>query len=63
MILVGGIKLDPAQKVGDYNVVSKANFKCTPFSSVDDVLNGRVAGLNFSSAIGCMQNSLDQKLR
>ena len=52
MILVGGIKLDPAQKVGAYNVVSKANFESTPFSSVDDVLNGRVAGLNFSSAIG-----------
>lgn len=52
VILVGGIKLDPAQKVGAYNVVSKANFESTPFSSVDDVLNGRVAGLNFSSASG-----------
>ena len=52
VILVGGIKLDPAQKVGAYNVVSKAAFESTPFSSVDDVLNGRVAGLNFSSASG-----------
>lgn len=52
VVLVGGIKLDPAQKVGSYNVVSKANFEATPFSSVDDVLNGRVAGLNFSSASG-----------
>lgn len=52
VIVVGGIKLDPAQKVGAYNVVSKANFESTPFSSVDDVLNGRVAGLNFSSASG-----------
>ena len=52
VVLVGGIKLDPAQKVGAYNVVSKANFESTPFSSVDDVLNGRVAGLNFSSASG-----------
>ena len=52
VILVGGIKLDPAQKVGAYNVVSKASFESTPFSSVDDVLNGRVAGLNFSSASG-----------
>ncbi len=52
VILIGGIKLDPAQKVGAYNVVSKANFESTPFSSVDDVLNGRVAGLNFSSASG-----------
>lgn len=52
VVLVGGIKLDPAQKVGAYNVVSKASFESTPFSSVDDVLNGRVAGLNFSSASG-----------
>ncbi len=52
VVLIGGIKLDPAQKVGAYNVVSKANFESTPFSSVDDVLNGRVAGLNFSSASG-----------
>ena len=26
VVLVGGIKLDPAQKVGSYNTVSKANF-------------------------------------
>lgn len=52
VVLVGGVKLDPAQKVGAYNVVSKANFESTPFSSVDEVLNGRVAGLNFSSASG-----------
>lgn len=52
VVVVGGIKLDPAQKVGAYNVVSKANFESTPFSSVDEVLNGRVAGLNFSSASG-----------
>lgn len=52
VVLVGGIKLDPAQKVGAYNVVSKANFESTPFSSVDEVLNGRVAGLNFSAASG-----------
>lgn len=49
VVLVGGIKIDPAQKVGSYNVVSKANFESTPFSSVDEVLNGRVAGLTFSS--------------
>lgn len=52
VVLVGGIKLDPAQKVGAYNIVSKANFESTPFSSVDEVLNGRVAGLNFSAASG-----------
>lgn len=52
VVLIGGVKLDPAQKVGSYNTVSKANFESTPFSTVDEVLNGRVAGLNFSSASG-----------
>ena len=52
VVVIGNIKLDPAQKVGSYNTVSKANFESTPFSSVDEVLNGRVAGLNFSSASG-----------
>ncbi|TXH59414.1 SusC/RagA family TonB-linked outer membrane protein [Candidatus Kaistella beijingensis] len=52
VVLIGGIKLDPAQKVGAYNTVSKANFESTPFSTVDEVLNGRVAGLNFSAASG-----------
>ncbi|MDR2204955.1 MAG: SusC/RagA family TonB-linked outer membrane protein [Flavobacteriaceae bacterium] len=52
VVIIGNIKLDPAQKVGSYNVVSKANFESTPFSSVDEVLNGRVAGLNFSAASG-----------
>jgi len=52
VVLVGGVKLDPAQKVGSYNVVSKASFESTPYSNVDDVLNGRVAGLTFSSASG-----------
>ncbi|MET3732237.1 SusC/RagA family TonB-linked outer membrane protein [Moheibacter stercoris] len=50
--IVGGIKMDAAQKVGSYDVVSKEHFESTPFSSVDDVLNGRVAGLTFSSASG-----------
>ena len=50
--LLGGIKINPAQKVGAYDVVSKEDFELTPFSSVDDVLNGRVAGLTFSSASG-----------
>lgn len=52
VVIIGGVKLDPAQKVGSYNVVSKANFESTPFSNVDDVLNGRVAGLTFSAASG-----------
>lgn len=50
--ILGGIKIDPAQKVGSYDVVSSEHFESTPFSSVDDVLNGRVAGLTFSSASG-----------
>lgn len=52
VVIMGSIKIDPAQKVGSYSTVSKANFESTPFSSVDEVLNGRVAGLNFSSASG-----------
>lgn len=52
VVIMGNIKIDPAQKVGSYSTVSKANFESTPFSSVDEVLNGRVAGLNFSSASG-----------
>ena len=50
--LVGGIKMDNAQKVGSYDVVTKEDFELTPYSSVDDVLNGRVAGLTFSAASG-----------
>lgn len=49
VVLVGGIKLDPAVKMGSYTVVSKANFESTPVASVDEVLNGRVAGLTFST--------------
>ena len=49
VVLVGAIKLDPAVKMGSYTVVSKANFESTPVASVDEVLNGRVAGLTFST--------------
>lgn len=49
VVLVGGVKLDPAVKLGSYTVVSKANFESTPVASVDEVLNGRVAGLVFST--------------
>ncbi|MEC5157640.1 SusC/RagA family TonB-linked outer membrane protein [Chryseobacterium sp. MP_3.2] len=49
IVLVGGIKLDPAVKLGSYTVVSKANFESTPVASIDEVLNGRVAGLTFST--------------
>lgn len=49
VVLVGGIRLDPAVKLGSYTVVSKANFESTPVASIDEVLNGRVAGLTFST--------------
>ncbi len=49
VVLVGGVKLDPAVKLGSYTTVSKANFESTPVASVDEVLNGRVAGLVFST--------------
>jgi len=49
VVLVGGVKLDPAVKLGSYSVVSKSNFESTPVASVDEVLNGRVAGLTFST--------------
>lgn len=49
VVLVGGVKLDPAVKLGSYTVVSKQNFESTPVASVDEVLNGRVAGLTFST--------------
>ncbi len=49
VVLVGGIKLDPAVKLGSYTVVSKENFESTPVASIDEVLNGRVAGLTFST--------------
>ncbi|MGV0845585.1 SusC/RagA family TonB-linked outer membrane protein [Empedobacter falsenii] len=47
--IIGGIKLDPTQKVGSYAVVKKEDFENTPVASIDEVLNGRVAGLNFST--------------
>src|SRR5690606_9936549 len=47
--ILGGIKLDEAQKVGSYTTVKSEDFELTPVSSVDEVLNGRVAGLNFST--------------
>lgn len=49
VVLVGGVKLDPAVKLGSYTVVSKDNFESTPVASIDEVLNGRVAGLTFST--------------
>ncbi|MFV0153122.1 SusC/RagA family TonB-linked outer membrane protein [Empedobacter falsenii] len=50
--LVGGIKMDAAQKIGAYDIVKKEDFELAPTASVDEVLNGRVAGLAFSSNSG-----------
>src|SRR5690554_5824429 len=50
--LTGGIKVDPAQKIGAYDVVRKEDFELTPVASIDEVLNGRVTGLSFSTASG-----------
>ena len=50
--LVGGIKMDAAQKIGAYDIVKKEDFELAPTASIDEVLNGRVAGLAFSSNSG-----------
>lgn len=50
--LTGGIKVDPSQKIGAYDVIKKEDFELTPVASIDEVLNGRVAGLSFSTASG-----------
>ncbi|MBQ0148709.1 MAG: SusC/RagA family TonB-linked outer membrane protein, partial [Flavobacteriaceae bacterium] len=50
--ILGGIKLDPSQKIGAYETIKKEDFENTPVASVDEVLNGRVAGLNFSTGGG-----------
>lgn len=50
--ILGGIKLDEAQKIGSYQTIKKEDFESTPVASVDEVLNGRVAGLNFSTGGG-----------
>jgi TonB-dependent SusC/RagA subfamily outer membrane receptor len=50
--ILGGIKLDASQKIGSYETVKREAFENTPVASVDEVLNGRVAGLNFSTGGG-----------
>lgn len=50
--LVGGIKMDAAQKIGAYDIIKKEDFELAPTASVDEVLNGRVAGLVFSTNSG-----------
>ncbi|SMC70951.1 SusC/RagA family TonB-linked outer membrane protein [Moheibacter sediminis] len=50
--LVGGVKLDAAQRIGANTVVGRQDFELAPVSSVDEVLNGRVAGLSFSTNSG-----------
>ncbi len=50
--LVGGAKMDASQKVGAYDIVKKEDFELAPTASIDEVLNGRVAGLVFSTNSG-----------
>src|SRR5690606_3121907 len=50
--LVGGVTLDVSQKVGANTVVSKEDFELAPVASIDEVLNGRVAGMSFSTNSG-----------
>lgn len=50
--LVGGVKINPSQKVGAYTTVRQENFEGKPVTSVDQVLNGKVAGLSFSTNNG-----------
>ena len=50
--LVGGIKMDASQKVGAYDIIKKEDFELAPTASIDEVLNGRVAGLVFSTNSG-----------
>ena len=50
--LVGGIKMDAAQKIGAYDIVKKEDFELAPTASIDEVLNGRVSGLVFSTNSG-----------
>ena len=50
--IIGGIKLDPAERVGAYDIIRKEDFELAPTASVDEVLNGRVAGLSFSTNSG-----------
>ena len=50
--LIGGIKMDAAQKIGAYDIIKKEDFELAPTASIDEVLNGRVAGLVFSTNSG-----------
>lgn len=50
--ILGSIKLDPTQKIGSFETIQRGDLEQTPVASVDEVLNGRVAGLNFSTGGG-----------
>lgn len=49
VVLVGGITVDASQKIGATTTVRKEDFELAPVASVDEVLNGRVAGMTFST--------------
>ncbi len=50
--ILGSIKIDPTQKIGSFETINRGDLESTPVASVDEVLNGRVAGLNFSTGGG-----------
>jgi len=50
--LVGGIKMETGQKLGANTIVRKEDFELAPVATIDEVLNGRVAGLSFSANSG-----------
>lgn len=50
--ILGSIKIDPTQKIGSFETINRGDLETTPVASVDEVLNGRVAGLNFSTGGG-----------
>lgn len=50
--MLGGIRIDPAQKIGAYTIVKENDFELSPVNSVDAVLSGRAAGLEIIGASG-----------
>lgn len=50
--LLGGISIEKTQKAGAYTVISASQIELTPIASVDQVLSGRVAGIQFQTNSG-----------
>lgn len=50
--ILGSIKLDSTQKIGSFETIKRDDLEQTPVASVDEVLYGRVAGINFFTGGG-----------